>query len=226
MSLQHFFSSLEQVSWSRWLRGSEQIWNSQADQWFCFWVILLFIRDQRFSQLWGIVMWKWSLSRLIQCKSFRFPTSVYLASSRGKCNRSCHSSMTIWLWILFERSFTHWSKHLFQKMSGVRLNCLDLNLIVLKRHIHCCFERTNCAEVESSRRFGKRNIPWTNSPKEAEKLDMDGSINMNRGDKSSFSVTLRARSENICSWTLTPHLELYSFLRWSLWWRLYFLPLV
>jgi hypothetical protein len=43
------------------------------------------------------------------------------------------------------------------------------------------------------------NIPWTNSPKEVEKRDMDGSIDMNRTDKSSFSVALAARSENICS---------------------------
>jgi hypothetical protein len=115
---------------------------------------------------------------------------------------------------LFERGFTHWSKRFFQRMSGVHLNCLDLNLILLKLRTHCCFERTNCAEVESSRRFGKLTIPWTNSPKEVEKRDLNGTINMNGGDKSTFSVTLRARSENICSWTLTSHLELYSFLRW------------
>jgi hypothetical protein len=214
MSPQHFFSGMKQVSWPRSLRGSEQIWNSQADQWFCFWRIVLFIRDQRFSQLWWIVTWKWSLSRLIQRKSFRLPTFVYLASPKRKCNISCHSPMTIWLWILSKRRFTHWSKHLFQRMPGVHLNCLDLNLILLKLRAHHCFERTSCVEVKGSRKFRKLNITLTNSPKDVEKRDMDGSINMNRADKSSFSVTLGARSENICNWTLTLHLEFYWFLRW------------
>jgi hypothetical protein len=54
-------------------------------------------------------------------------------------------------------------------------------------------------EVRGSRRFGKLTIPWANSPKDVERRDMDGSIKMSRANKSSFSVTLGTRSENICS---------------------------
>jgi hypothetical protein len=50
-----------------------------------------------------------------------------------------------------------------------------------------------------SRGFGKLTIPETNSPKDVEKRDMDRSIKMSRPNKSSFSVTLGTRSENICS---------------------------
>jgi hypothetical protein len=146
-----------------------------------------------------------------------------LASSRRKCNISCYPPMIIWLWIKFESRFTNWGKHLFQRMSGVHLNCLDLNLILLKLRAHCCFERTICVEVEGFRRFGKLNIPWTNSPKDVEKCDMDGSIDISRADKSSFSVTLGARSDNICSWIFTSHLEFYWFLRWQVLWSLCFL---
>jgi hypothetical protein len=38
--------------------------------------------SQRLSQLWGAITWKWSLFRLIQLKSSRLSTSVYLTSSR------------------------------------------------------------------------------------------------------------------------------------------------
>jgi hypothetical protein len=57
-------------------------------------------------------------------------------------------------------------------------------------------------------------MTWTNSPKDVEKRDMDGSNKMSRVNKSSFSMTPGTRSENICSWTFTSHLELYWFLRW------------
>jgi hypothetical protein len=212
--------------WSRSLRGSEQIRNSQANQQFCWWIIVLFIRNQRFSQLWGTKMWKRLLFRLIQLKSSRLPIPAYLTSSRGKCNINYHSPMTISLRTLFETPFTHWSKHFFEIMSEVYLNCLDLNLILFKLRTHCCFERTNCVEVRDPRRLGKLTMPWTNSPKDAEKGDMDGSIKMSRANKSSFSVTLGTRSENICSWTFTLYLEFYWFRRRSVWWNLYFLLFV
>jgi hypothetical protein len=76
---------------------------------------------------------------------------------------------------------------------------LGLEFNITQTPSHCCFERTSCVEVEGSTRLRKLNILWTNSPKEVEKRDMDGSINMNRADKSPFSVTLAARPENICS---------------------------
>jgi hypothetical protein len=111
-------------------------------------------------------------------------------------------------------AFTHWDTQLFQIMSAVHLNYLDLNLILLKLRTHCCFERTSWVEARGSRRFGKPTIPWTNSPKDVEKRDVDKSINMGRANKSSFSVTLGTRSENICSWTFISHLEFYWLMRW------------
>jgi hypothetical protein len=84
---------------------------------------------------------------------------------------------------------------------------LGLEFTITQTPYTLLFREDKLGRVRGARRFGKLTIPWTNSPKDVEKRDMDGSIKMSRANKSSFSVTLGTRSENICGWTFTTHIE-------------------
>jgi hypothetical protein len=56
-------------------------------------------------------------------------------------------------------------------------------------------------KLRRSQRFQEiweANHPLDQLSKKVEKRDMDGSIKMSKANKSSFSVTLRTRSGNIC----------------------------